>query len=56
MDRVETFSIDHSGRGIAKDDGKVIFIPKFLDNEVVDINIVENKKNYSIGELVKIVK
>lgn len=48
--KVKIIDYDHLGRGIAKVDNKVIFIPKVKINEEVDIDIVENKKNYSLGK------
>lgn len=42
---VKIIGQDHKGRGIAKSDGKVIFIEGALSNEVCDITITkENKK------------
>lgn len=48
--KVKIIDYDHLGRGIAKVDNKVIFIPKVKINEEFDIDIVENKKNYSLGK------
>lgn len=49
-------SFDHQGRGIGRIDEKVIFIPNTIPGEVVDVNVVLEKKNYSIGDLIKINK
>lgn len=38
---------DHYGRGIAKDDNKIIFIDNALIGEEVEISIYNNKKKYS---------
>lgn len=43
--------LDHQGRGIAKVDNITTFIPDALVNEIVDIEIVEKKKNYNIGKV-----
>ena len=48
--KVKIIDYDHLGRGIAKVNNKVIFIPKVKMGEEVDINIVKDKKNYSIGK------
>ena len=47
---VKIINYDHQGRGIAKIDNKVIFIPKVKLGEEVSIDIVKDKKNYSIGK------
>ncbi len=52
---VKTFAIDHSGRGIAKVNGKIVFIKKALDNEEVEINLIDDKKNYAVGEVSKVI-
>lgn len=39
-------SLDHSGRGIARLNNKVVFINNALENEIVDIRITNEKKNY----------
>ena len=44
---VEVYALDHKGRGIAKQDNKIIFIENALENEIVDINIIKSKKNYN---------
>ena len=46
---VEIIKLDHLGRGIGKLDGKIIFIPNTLPNEIVNIKIIRNKKNYYEG-------
>ena len=47
---VKIIDYDHQGRGIAKIDNKVIFIPKVRLGEEVSIDIVKDKKRYSIGK------
>ena len=48
--------MDHLGNGIAKNDNKVIFIPKSITNDTCDIDIVDNHKKYDRGKINKIVK
>ena len=48
--------MDHLGNGIAKNDNKVIFIPKSITNDTCDIDIVDNHKKYDKGKINKIVK
>lgn len=47
---VKIIDYDHQGRGIAKVDNKVIFIPKVKLGEEVSIKLVKDKKRYSIGK------
>ena len=47
---VKVDRLDHQGRGIAMLD-KVTFIPNALPGEIVDIDIVESKSKYNIGEV-----
>ena len=44
MIKIET--LDHQGRGIAKLDNKVVFVENALPDEIVDINILKEKKQY----------
>lgn len=49
-------SYDHQGRGLSHYNNKVIFIPKSLKDEELEVKIVEEKHNYIIGEIVNIIK
>lgn len=49
-------SIDHSGRGIARIDNKIVFIPKTLIGDKCNIKITKTKKNYYEAELVKLIE
>lgn len=46
---VKILKLDHLGNGIAKNEGKVIFIKRSLIDEVVDVKVIEDKKNYQVG-------
>lgn len=46
---VEVIKLDHLGRGIGKLDGKIIFIPNALPNEIVSVKIIKDKKRYYEG-------
>ena len=48
--------LDHLGKGITRVDNKVCFIDGVLPNEFVDIDIIDDKKNYMIGKCNKIIK
>ena len=54
MFNIEKF--DHEGRGITNIDNKIIFVEKALPNEIVDIEITEDYKNYSIAKIKNIIK
>ena len=50
---MEILKYDHSGRGIMYLNDKVVFVPNTIKGEDVDVKIIENKKNYMIGEVLK---
>ena len=52
--RVKIIDMDHKGNGIAKVDNKVIFVPKCIFDEDVDIEIVKRHKKYDEGKIRKI--
>lgn len=54
MLKIEKF--DHSFRGIAKFNGKIVFVKNALPNEVVEINIDKEKKKYIEASVLKYIK
>ena len=54
--QVKITSMDHLGNGIAKVDNKVIFIPKSIPSDEVDIDIYREYKKYSVGKIKEINK
>lgn len=54
MQRLHIESLDQEGRGIARRDGKTIFIEGALLGESVTANIYRKKPNYEIGSAVQI--
>jgi len=48
--------MDHLGRGIGYINNKVVFVPKTLINDYVEIKITKNKKKYYEASLIKIIK
>lgn len=48
--------MNHQAMGIAKINGKVVFIPKVIVGDIVDIDIIKEYNNYSIGRVNKIIK
>ena len=55
MYKVEVTKLDHQGRGIAKINDKIIFIPNALPCETIDVNIVLEKKKYYEGTIKEII-
>ena len=53
--KVKILKFDHFGRGLAKINGKVIFIPKTLPKEECEISIIKEKKHYMEGKIERII-
>lgn len=53
MYQVKIEKLDHFGRGIAKIDGKIMFIPKTLKGDIVDVEIVKDNKKYLEGKVIR---
>lgn len=49
-------SLDHNGRGIAKLNNKIVFINNALPDEIVEIKITNEKKNYIEANVVNYIK
>jgi len=43
---IEITSLDHNGKGIGRLNNKIVFVENALPNEIVEINITNEKKNY----------
>ena len=52
--KIEKMGIN--GEGIGKLDHKIVFVKGALKDEIVDVRIIEEHKNYKIAELNKIIK
>jgi len=52
---VKIIDLDHKGNGIARIDNKIVFIPKTIIGDLVDIDIVKNHKKYDDGRVNKII-
>lgn len=48
--------LNNQAMGIAKVNGKVIFVPKTIVGDIVDIDIIKEYKSYSIGRVNKVIK
>lgn len=54
--QVKIERLDHQGRGIAKVNNITTFIPNTLVNEEVEIEIIESRKKYNVGKVIKYIK
>lgn len=54
--QVKIERLDHQGRGIAKVNNITTFIPNTLVDEEVEIEIIENRKKYNVGKVIKYIK
>lgn len=54
--KVDIVRMDHQGRGIGYINNKVVFVPNTLIDEVVEIEITKEKKNYLEGKVIKFLK
>lgn len=52
---VKIIDLDHRGNGIARKDNKIVFIPKSITGDLVDIDIVKSHKKYDEGRIRKII-
>ena len=53
--KLKVEDINHQGYGIIRANNRVIFVKYVIPGDVVDIEIVKNYKNYSLGEVVNFV-
>lgn len=51
---VKIEKLDYFGRGISRVDNKVIFVDKALPNELVDVEVLKDKKKYKLARLDKL--
>lgn len=52
----EIIDINHMGKGVAKIDNFVVFIDGVITGDIAEIKIIETKKNFAVGKLLKIIK
>ena len=53
---IEITSLDHNGKGIGKLNNKIVFVENALPNEIVEINITKEKKNFIEANIKSIIK
>ena len=54
--RLKIDSLSYGPYGIGRDQGRVILVPQTAPGDEVEVKIVEEKKNYAVGELSRLVK
>ena len=54
--KLEINSFDHEGRGIGKYNNKVVFVPNAIPGEIVEIEIIKDKKTFSEGKIISYIK
>lgn len=52
---VKIIDLDHKGNGIAKIDNKIIFVPKCIVGDIVNIDIIKKHKKYDEGRIRKLI-
>jgi len=53
---VNIIDINHMGQGVTRIDDFVVFINNAIEGDLVEIEIIEVKKNFAVGKLLKIIK
>ena len=48
---VEIFDISYDGAGVGKLDGKIVFVPKTLFGELVDVKIEKENSKFCVASL-----
>lgn len=56
LENIEITGQDHQGRGIVRNNDKVIFVENALPGEICDIEITKNNKKYQEAKAVRFVK
>ena len=52
---VKIFDLDHKGSGMTRINNKIVFIPKCIPGDIVDIDIVKCHKKYDDGRVRKVI-
>lgn len=53
--KLNIIDMDHMGSGIAKDNNKVIFIPKSIPGDICEVEIVKDNQKYAKGKIVNFI-
>ena len=55
MKTLDIIDFGNNGEGIAKDNGKVYFVPKTIKGEKVEVEVVKEKSNFCECRLSKVI-
>ncbi len=53
---VKIIDLDHKGNGIARVNNKIVFVPKCVVGDIVDIEIIKEHKKYNEGRVVNLIE
>ncbi|MBP3431604.1 MAG: 23S rRNA (uracil(1939)-C(5))-methyltransferase RlmD [Clostridia bacterium] len=53
---VDIFDVSYEGAGVGKIDGQIVFVPKCLPGEQVEVQIVKRTNSFLIGKILRILK
>ena len=48
--------LDHFGNGLARIDGKIVFVPKTIPGDIVEIDIVKDNKKFLEGKVINYIE
>jgi 23S rRNA (uracil1939-C5)-methyltransferase len=54
--RLELTGVAHGGEALGRLDGQVVFVPRGLPGEIVEVELVQDKGDYARGEIVEVVR
>ena len=56
MYKVRIVKLDHFGRGIARIDEKIVFVPNTLKGDLVEIEILKDNKKFLEGKVINFIE
>jgi len=48
--------LDHFGNGLARIDGKIVFVPKTIPGDIVEIDIIKDNKKFQEGQVISYIE
>ena len=54
--KMQVEDINHQGYGIIRINNRVVFVKDVIPGDIVDIEIIKNYKNYSLGKVVNFIE
>ena len=54
--KLKIIDMDHMGSGIAKDNNKVIFIPKSVPDDICEVEIIKDNQKYAKGKITNLIE